>query len=86
MKINWKVRFRSPVFVVTFFTMVLSFIYNVLGMLEIVPPITEEAATNVLIAAVQLMSTLGILNDPTSAGLCDCKNVLALKQPLRDTD
>ena len=81
MKINWKLRFKSPVFVVTFLTTVLSFIYNLLGMLDLVPRISEQQIGNLIIAVVQILSALGILNDPTSCGLRDCDSTLSLEEP-----
>ncbi len=63
MKNDWKSRFRSPVFVTTLFTAVISFLYTVLGLFGVVPPVSRDNAMNVMVAAIQLLSSIGILNN-----------------------
>ncbi|MDD3920918.1 MAG: phage holin [Eubacteriales bacterium] len=81
MKINWKLRFKSPVFVTSFLSLVLSFVYNLLGMFEIVPAISHEAAVNGVLVLVQVLTGLGILIDPTTKGVSDCKAVMCSDTP-----
>lgn len=81
MKINWKVRFKQPVFVTTFLTLVMTFIYNVLGMFEVVPPVSQDMAMSVIVAIVQVLTALGILVDPTTKGVNDSERALAYKEP-----
>lgn len=81
MKINWKVRFRNRTFVLTFAALVLSFVYNVLGMLEVVPPISEDAAVSVVAGVVQVLAALGIVTDPTTKGLKDSERAMTYTKP-----
>ncbi len=81
MKINWKVRFRNGTFVVTFAALVLSFVYNVLGMLEVVPPISEDMAVSVIAGIVQVLAALGIVTDPTTKGIKDSERALTYTKP-----
>lgn len=76
MKINWKARFKNAAWVVSASTLVLTFIYNLLGMLEIVPAISQDNVTNIILAIVQLLTAAGILVDPTTAGLSDSERAL----------
>ena len=46
--INWKVRFKNKLWLTTFIFTIIAFIYQVLGMLDIVPPVSENAITQVI--------------------------------------
>lgn len=81
MKINWKVRFKQPVFVTTFLTLVVTFVYNLLSMFEVVPPVTQDMVMSVIIGIVQVLVALGILVDPTTKGVNDSERALAYKEP-----
>lgn len=81
MKINWSIRFKQPAFVLTFCTTVLAFVYTILGMFEVVPPVTENQLTQVIAVVVELLAALGILVDPTSKGVSDTEYVLSMKAP-----
>lgn len=81
MKINWKVRFKQPVFVTTFVTLVLTFIYNLLSMFEVVPTITQDMAMSVVVAVVQVLTALGVLVDPTTKGVKDSDRAMGYTEP-----
>ena len=71
MKINWKARFKNKTFIITFVTLIVAFVYQVLGLFEIVPSISEESIVNVLTIAVNFLAMLGVLVDPTTDGFND---------------
>lgn len=71
MKINWKARFKNKAFVIAFVTLVVSFVYQVLGMFGIVPSVSEEGIVNVLTIAVNFLAMLGVIVDPTTNGIND---------------
>ena len=81
MKINWKVRFKNPAFVTTCSALVLTFIYNLLGMFDIVPAVTQDMVTSVIVAVVQVLTALGILVDPTTKGVQDSDRAMSYKEP-----
>lgn len=68
MKINWKVRFKNKAFVVAFFTNIVAFVYQMLGMFEIVPPISEEMVVQLIMISLNVIAALGIVVDPTTSG------------------
>ena len=84
MKINWNVRFKNKTWLLSFAALVLSFVYNVLGMFEIVPAVSEELAGNLVIAVVQVLTGLGVLIDPTTAGAGDSQRALGYEIPDKD--
>lgn len=71
MKINWKARFKNKAFVVTFVTLTVTFIYQVLALFGVCPSISEDAIVNVITLGVNLLATMGVLVDPTTNGLSD---------------
>ena len=68
MRINWRVRFKNKTFVVTFLTAVIAFIYQILSMFDIVPKITQDTVTQLVLIIVNILTGLGILIDPTTSG------------------
>jgi phi LC3 family holin len=79
--INWKVRFKQPVFVTTFLALVITFVYNLLGMFEVVPPVSQDMAMSVILAVVQVLTALGILVDPTTKGVKDSERAMGYNEP-----
>lgn len=71
MKINWKARFKNKTFVITFVTLLVTFIFQILGLFGVVPSISEESIVNVLTIGVNVLATLGVLVDPTTDGISD---------------
>lgn len=76
MKINWKARFKNKTFVVSFITLIIGFVYNLLGLLDIVPSVTQDVIMDVVLTIVALLTGLGILVDPTTAGISDTEEVM----------
>lgn len=81
MKINWKLRFKNKATVTALIACTVAFIYQILGILGITAPISEEQTTQVLGLLVNLMTAVGILIDPTTAGASDSERALEYKEP-----
>lgn len=81
MKINWKVRFKNKTWLVTFLITVLAFVYQILGMFDIVPPITQDMATQFITIAVNMLVAVGVVIDPTTAGTSDSEQALTYEEP-----
>ena len=71
MKINWKARFKNKVFVVSLVTLIISVLYKVLSVFEVVPNVSESEALEVFSYLVDVLSFVGILVDPTTDGIND---------------
>ena len=80
MKINWKVRFKNKTFLVTFITVIVSVVYQVLAALEIVPKISQDTVMNCLLAIVTILTGLGIVTDPTRKGISDSERALGYEK------
>ena len=71
MKINWKVRFKNKTFTLTFLTLLTTFVYQILALCGITPAISEDAATNIIMIAVDFLCMIGVIMDPTTDGVND---------------
>lgn len=71
MKINWKARFKNKVFVVSLVTLIISVLYKVLSLFEVVPSVSESEALDVFSYLVDVLCFVGILVDPTTEGIND---------------
>ena len=88
MKINWKVRFKNPVF---WFNLAASIFLPMLACLGVhwEDMTSWQAVGNVLLQAVQspvivvsvLVSVWNLLNDPTTSGLSDSSQALSYTEP-----
>ena len=71
MKINWKARFKNKTFLITFVTLVVAFVYQVLGLFGVVPAVSEESVVNVITLLVNILAFVGVIVDPTTDGIND---------------
>jgi phi LC3 family holin len=71
MKINWKARFKNKTFLVTFITLVVAFVYQVLGLFGVVPSISEDSVVNLFTMLVNILAFVGVVVDPTTDGFND---------------
>ena len=71
MKINWKARFKNKTFLITFIALVLSFVYQTLGLFEILPSVSENELVNLFTMFVNILAFAGVIVDPTTDGFND---------------
>ena len=81
MKINWKVRFKNKTWLVTFLVTIVAFVYQILGMLDIVPPVTQDMVTQIIGIVVNVLVAVGVVIDPTTASISDSKQALKYEEP-----
>lgn len=81
MKINWTVRLKNKVWLASIAALIVSFVYDALAMFEIVPNVGEEWVMNVINTVLMLLSMLGVIVDPTTAGLGDSERALEYTEP-----
>lgn len=71
MKLNWKARFKNKTFVISFVTLIVAFVYQMLGLFGVVPSISESSIVNVVTIIINMLATFGVLVDPTTDGMSD---------------
>ena len=84
MKINWKVRLKNKTWLLAFAGAIVAFVYQILGMLGVVAPIAEDNVTQVIGLLVNLLVALGIVQDPTTAGMSDSSKALYYSEPRKE--
>lgn len=81
MKINWKVRLKNPAFWVTVIPALITVIYAVLALFDVVPNVAEETLVSGFMAVMSVLSTLGIVVDPTTKGVSDSDRAMSYDEP-----
>ena len=84
MKINWKVRFKNKVWLGSFLSLIVSFVYSMLSMFDVFPEVTKNSLLELLNQVLTFLGLIGVLVDPTTAGLGDSQRALRYEEPYRD--
>lgn len=81
MKINWKVRFKNPVFISSLYALVVSFVFKLLALFEIFPTISESTVMQFCDIVLLILVGTGVVTDPTTAGMGDSQRALTYTNP-----
>lgn len=81
MQINWKVRFKNPVWLTGFIGFIIATVYQALALFGVAPAVPEDTWTQFAALAVQLLTLLGVLVDPTTKGMGDSERALGYEKP-----
>ena len=84
MKINWKVRFRNKTWLSMFISLIVGFVFNLLKMFDVVPVVTENTVMNIVGQVLTLLGLLGVIVDPTTAGIEDSNRAMGYDEPWKD--
>ena len=84
MQINWRMRFQNKTFLTGLISLVVVFIYDLLQLLEIVPTVTQSAVMQVAEGILTILGMVGVIADPTTAGLSDSKQAMTYDAPKQD--
>ena len=84
MQINWKVRFQNKTFLTGLISLVVVFIYDLLQLLEITPAVTQSAVMQVAEGVLTILGMVGVIADPTTAGVADSKQAMTYDAPKQD--
>ena len=81
MKINWMLRFKNKTTLTTILCALVAMVYQICGAFGVVPPISEHEVINFMGVIINLLCVLGILVDPTTAGMSDSDRAMSYKKP-----
>ena len=84
MKINWKVRFKNKVWLGSFFSLVVGFIYSLLALFDVFPAVTQNLVVQLLNQVLTFLGLIGVIVDPTTAGLEDSNRAMGYEEPWDD--
>lgn len=83
-KMNWTVRFKNRVWLASFVALIVSFVYQALALFDIAPAITQDAVMQSVNLVLMMLSALGVLIDPTTAGVTDSARAMLYDEPNPD--
>ena len=84
MTINWKVRFQNKAFLTGLISLVVVFIYDLLQLLGIAPVVTQSVVMQVAEGILTILGMVGVIANPTTAGLTDSRQALTYTSPRQD--
>ncbi len=84
MNINWKLRLQNKTTLTTLILAIIAFAYQILGIFGIVPGIDQNTMVNTCGLIINLLVAVGIVVDPTTAGMSDSTKALEYTKPKED--
>lgn len=82
--INWKVRFKNKVWLGSFLSLIIGFIYNMLALFDVFPPVTQNIVVNIVNQVLTFLGLIGVIVDPTTAGIGDSERAMGYEEPWVD--
>ena len=86
MKINWKVRFKNKVWLASFISLIVGFVFNILAAFDVYPKVTQSLVMQIVDQVLTVLGLLGIIVDPTTAGINDSNRAMEYEEPWKDPD
>ena len=83
-RINWQVRFRNKIWLGSFLSLIVSFIYNILALFDIFPTVTQNAVAQLINQVLTFLGLIGVIVDPTTAGIGDSERAMGYEVPYQD--
>lgn len=83
MILNLKLRFKNKTTFAAIVACVVAFIYQMLGFAGIVAPVSEDMVMQFIGAGINILAVLGVLVDPTTAGIGDSQRALGYNEPAK---
>lgn len=86
MKINWKVRFRNKTWLTMLISLIVGFVFNMLKLFDVATVVTENSIMNIVSQVLTFLGLIGVLVDPTTAGIGDSERAMSYQEPWKDVD
>ena len=83
--INWKLRLKNKATLLAIVTAEIALIYQILGMLGIVPAVSESEVTQAVGLVINILAMVGIVTDPTTQGVSDSNRALTYDKPAKNS-
>ena len=84
-KLNWQVRFRNKTWLTMFIFLVVGFVFNILRLFDVAPAVTESLVMNIAGQVLTFLGLIGVIVDPTTAGLGDSDRAMGYQEPWEDS-
>lgn len=79
--INWRVRLQNKTWLLAMLAAIVAFAYQLLGLLGVVPAVSQDQITQLIGLVVNILVALGIVVDPTTSGVTDSTRALHYDKP-----
>ena len=83
-RINWQVRFKNKVWLGSFLSLIVGFVYSMLALFDIFPQVTQNLVVQLLNQVLTFLGLIGVIVDPTTAGLGDSERAMGYEEPWDD--
>ena len=83
-RINWKVRFKNKVWLGSFLSLIVGFIYSMLALFDVFPQVTQNLVVQLLNQVLTFLGLIGVIVDPTTAGISDSDRAMGYEEPWDD--
>ena len=84
MKINWKVRFKNKIWLGSFLSLIVGFVYSLLALFDVFPSVTQNLVVQLLNQVLTFLGLIGVIVDPTTAGYGDSERAMGYDEPWDD--
>ena len=84
MKLNWKVRFKNKVWLGSFLSLIVGFVYSMLALFDVFPQVTQSLVVQLLNQVLTFLGLIGVIVDPTTAGISDSERAMGYVEPWDD--
>ena len=84
MKVNWKVRFKNKVWLGSFLSLIIGFVYSMMALFDVYPAITQNLVVQLLNQILTVLGLIGVIIDPTTAGASDSERAMSYVEPWDD--
>lgn len=84
MKINWGVRLKNPIWLMSMASLIITFVYGVLDALGVIPTFPQDKAVQAVKALLTFLGLIGVIQDPTTAGIIDSNRAMTYNEPWSD--
>ena len=81
MNINWVLRLKNKATLTALIAAALAFGYQVAGIFGVAPPVSQDALAQAAMLLVNLLVALGVVVDPTTAGISDSEQAMNYTEP-----
>lgn len=83
-KINWKVRFKNKIWLGSFLSLIIGFLFSLLRLFDVYPEVTEDRVLVTVDNVLTFLGLFGVLMDPTTEGMFDSQRALGYEEPWKD--
>lgn len=84
MGINWKLRLKNKTTLSALVLALVALVYQVLGVCGVVPRVSQDQVTTIVSMVINVLCLLGIVVDPTTAGVGDSERALTYDEPRKE--